>query len=687
MKLERTRVLAFGGPVDWVVLVLVVLNALVWLAGRLGGLPGQLPETLESRWPALAGFLNFLFWVALLYLFARGVQWLRRVGLWSLRSRLIIAYLFIAVVPVVLLLAMAGLSAYLIYSQLGAYLLYRDLQDRVDKVAGTVEVVAALVSTNPALISDAQRGRSPTSPAISDVLAEARPDLPGLRFDFGDGGEILRRRGGQRFAGIVQQDGQLWIRAVVEQAVAPDSTALKRRAPMGASRMVVSASVPITLELVETLAPELGFIRLIVTRRARPGDEAGVILRVGDRQFVSQRQIFTRRRTLASAANALDYEVKGVSKLDALDLRAGQTEDAFLPVFADFSARPSQLNRRLFTSLGELGDLPFKVLIGIGVFFLIIEGAALITGIALTRTITHAVSDLYEATQHVQAGDFSHRVWIQRKDQLGALGESFNAMTSSITRLIEEQRLRHRLENELAIAQQVQGQLFPRSLPELPGAKLAAICRAARVVSGDYYDCFRLGPHQLGLVVADIAGKGISAALLMASLHAALRSQIVLDPGVAADTAEVVSRLNRHLFKNTSEEKFATLFYGVYDDSKRALSYTNAGHFAPFCLSGEKVQKLEAGGLVVGLVEEIKYEAETIAIEPGSVLVVYSDGLIEPENAYGEQFGVRRLMDEVVHHRHSSPQRIAEALMSAVDEWSGGPEQADDMTVIVARMD
>jgi len=188
------------------------------------------------------------------------------------------------------------------------------------------------------------------------------------------------------------------------------------------------------------------------------------------------------------------------------------------------------LNGRIFSSLGEFSSsrvLGFEL---VALFLLLIEIVALVTGIVLTRAITSAVAALYDATQFVQQGDLTHRVKIERRDQLGILGESFNLMTNYITSLIEEQRQRQRLENELSIAREVQQQLFPHTLPQLPGLQLAAICRPARSVSGDYYDFIPLGPSRLGIALADISGKGISAALLMASLQASLRSNAMLEP-------------------------------------------------------------------------------------------------------------------------------------------------------------
>jgi phosphoserine phosphatase RsbU/P len=304
--------------------------------------------------------------------------------------------------------------------------------------------------------------------------------------------------------------------------------------------------------------------------------------------------------------------------------------------------------------------------------------------VVLTRTITSSVGELYEATLHVRRGDFTKRVRVRQRDQLGALGESFNEMTSSISELIDEQRQRQRLENEISIAREVQSQLFPQTLPSLPGLQLGAICRPARVVSGDYYDFIKTGPDRLGIALADISGKGIFAALLMASLQAALRSTAMLDGD--GGTADLVSKLNRHVFRNTSDDRYATFFYAVYDEHSRTLTYTNAGHLAPFFICDGKVQELEEGGTVVGLFEEFPFTQGVIKVGPGSLLVLFSDGLTEPENVYGEEFGRQRVRAEILRQINLPPQRLAENLIASAEQWAGSPEQADDITVVVARM-
>src|SRR4029077_17863356 len=151
----------------------------------------------------------------------------------------------------------------------------------------------------------------------------------------------------------------------------------------------------------------------------------------------------------------------------------------------------------------------------------IIEALALVIGASLTRSITGAVAQLYRATQHVDRGDFSHRIPVKSKDQLAELANSFNTMTASIEKLVLEQKEKQRLENELAIAQEVQAQLFPREITQLESLEVHGYCRPARTVSGDYYDFLALGSDKLILAAGDVSGKGISAALLMATIHSA----------------------------------------------------------------------------------------------------------------------------------------------------------------------
>jgi len=441
----------------------------------------------------------------------------------------------------------------------------------------------------------------------------------------------------------------------------------------------------VTPDFLETVAPGLGPIQFTALQRADGGDPTSTI-QLGNVRYRFQNRIATRRRTLQPANYWFDPVIEGFSKLDATYLEPGEKAGEKQPVFASFSARPSVLNVRIFSSLGEFSSSTVFGLEVAAVILLLIGIVGLVTGLVLMKAITEAVDELYRATQLVQSGDLTHRVKIERRDQLGILGESFNQMTGSISSLIEEQRQRQRLENELSIAREVQNQLFPQRMPSVPGVQIEAICKAARTVSGDYYDFIQLSPTRIAIAIADISGKGISAALLMASLQAALRSQLLAPGSDSMSTAELVGRLNLHLVRNTADDRFATFFVAVYDSSTRLLRYTNAGHLPAFCICGDHAVYLEKGGMVLGVIEEYPFVEGSEIVPPDAILVGYSDGLVEPENVYGEEFGIQRLRDAAIRLNGSPPSVIAQGMMQAADEWAGTAEQADDMTVIVARL-
>jgi len=645
---------------DWLALAVAVAGAAAtWVSAPLHDLPGM-------------GFLRYLAVIALFYIIYRFWSRWRSQLLWSLRNRLIVAYIFIAFVPIILLLILAVLSAQIIYSQLGAYLLYEGIQQRVEMLAASTAHVAAAEATLPVNIDEETLEQALRAQV---EVAEGR-DLPGLAVNFRVDPEYFKRVAGvkaQSFSGLLQTGNSLRLASMRETDT-----------PRG--KRIIELSVPLTTELLEVLAPDLGPIDVTLSQRVE-GDSAKSAVRIGSNDYRAVARIVTRKRALPEAESWFDPLVEGFSKLEATYVPSGGTAEPKHPVFAFFKARNSQLNRRIFASVGEFSDAKLFGLKVVAVFFLLIEIAALVIGVVLTRAITRTISSLYRATQFVKEGNFSHRVLVERKDQLGVLGESFNGMTTSISRLISEQKQLQRLENEISIAREVQDQLFPRNLPRVAGVEMEAICRAARSVSGDYYDFIQLGPTHVAFAIGDISGKGISAALLMASLQAALRSQLLVPGSENMSTSDLVSRLNMHLVRNTADDRFATFFIAIYDTASRRLRYTNAGHLPGFCLSEGSAIYLHEGGIVLGVVDEYPFQEGNIVVPPDSVLIGYSDGLIEPENAYGEQFGIGRLEAAAQRVRQNSPQKIAELLMTATEEWCGTTtEQADDMTVFVAKL-
>jgi phosphoserine phosphatase RsbU/P len=200
------------------------------------------------------------------------------------------------------------------------------------------------------------------------------------------------------------------------------------------------------------------------------------------------------------------------------------------------------------------------------------------------------------------------------------------------------------------------------------------------MVSGDYYDYEAVGTGKPAFAIGDVAGKGISAALLMATLQAALRAQVSESQSTSESersqlqelhTATVVSKLNKHLYAHTAPEKFATFFFALYDERSRTLTYTNAGHLSPLLFRNGEVVRLDSNGTVVGAFPFSKYGESSIAIQRGDVLVCHTDGITEPENTADEMFGERRLVDLVKKHALEEDHEIIRIVFEAVRNWTG----------------
>jgi sigma-B regulation protein RsbU (phosphoserine phosphatase) len=308
--------------------------------------------------------------------------------------------------------------------------------------------------------------------------------------------------------------------------------------------------------------------------------------------------------------------------------------------------------------------------------------------VQLTRSITGAVHELYEGTEHIKEGDFSYRIPVKGSDQLSELTRSFNGMTENLGRLIVVAKEKERLESELAIAREVQQQLFPKDVPFTKTLELKGVCNPARMVSGDYYDFMPISEQALAFAIGDVAGKGISAALVMATIQSTMRTQLGANNGSGPkklSTAALVSTLNRQLYASTTPEKYATFYFALYDDASHSLTYTNAGHLSPILVRGGDIQMLDSTGTVVGAFPIARYEERTVEMDHGDLLVAYTDGVIEPENAYGEMFGEERFKDLVVKYANADSAELIARTMEAVVQWGGTSELQDDMTMVVAR--
>ena len=665
----------------------------------------------------LGGWVGFLAFCAALLFFILAFRWVRRRILWRLRNRLIVTYVFIGVIPAVLLVGMGVITLYGLGGQFAVFVVTSEKNAQLR----SLDAVNAAVTNE--LAAHLERGDTATPESLAGL--RRRDPAWGRR-------EVCAWRGDKplplcnelkgasltlptfvkgNFEDLVRDRGQLYLRVA-------------RSFPVGNSALTVVTSEPFDQELIGKIASDLGEITLRTeagetpekqkeTSSATNDTTSGFVIgtegqpppRVKAGQTILQRT-FTVGRT-PDPSSSFDREITFGAPLAVVDWRTGNRE----PVGAllQVTTRPAVLYTHLFAALGIFVTGVMYILLGVAIFFAIIELIALIIGTRMTRTVTAAVADLHDATRHVDRGDFSHRIPIRSSDQLADLAHSFNSMTASIEKLILEQKEKQRLENELSIAQEVQAQLFPRQISQLESLEVHGFCRPARTVSGDYYDFLAASSHKLILAVGDISGKGISAALLMATIHSAVRAYSVeslphsIEPvavgavagsgrvmatwpeGVDVSPGALLGLLNHQLYESTPAEKYATLFLGVYDGRSHQLTYSNGGHLPPILIGKDgTIRRLEAGGTVVGLFDNMTYQEGAVEMHPGEIFLAYSDGVTEPENDFGE-FGEQRLIDLVRENRSLPLPQISQIVTSAVDAWIGDKEQPDDVTLVLAR--
>jgi len=678
----------------------------------------------------LSGWASFVLYIFIVCGLVMGVRWLRQRLLWRLRNRLIVTYTFIGVIPIILLVAMALIAGYLFAGQFATYVASAELQSELQH----------LESANTSLaiqLRNLARNGALTEQLASEIAGASAENFRRRTVTVWDGEHSFvvpaERQGVEaqpirvppdikgNFSGLVLDRRRMHLRAV-------------RRLEEAGHRFVVVSNVPLTTEVLRSAAAQLGSLTILPPERegseaaATPPSTGGVLppataamhpaasapsrLSVGIGGVRSTVSLSTeggrvQAGSVPAAAGAFDFEFPFATRFGAIDWQTGKTLDGLMLV----DTRPSMLYAALFSTLGEKSKIFLDVLTGIAIFFGLIELVALVIGMRLTRSITKSVADLYDATGHINRGDLTHRITVRTNDQMAALEQSFNSMTESLSRLITEQKEKQRLEGELAIAHEVQNLLFPADLSGLRSLEVHGTCRPARTVSGDYYDFIPLRDNRLMLAVGDISGKGISAALLMATVHAFVRAyslepertleSVALGAGPMASSVVatfgdgngdsgltpglLMATLNYQLYRSTPPEKYATMFLGCYHAHSRMLTYSNAGHLAPLLLSGrDQILRLETSDTVVGLFDGISYHESKVAMEPGDIIVAYSDGITEPENEFGE-FGEERLIELIQQNRDQPLSRISDVVTGAVSDWIAGGEQPDDVTLVLAR--
>lgn len=591
--------------------------------------------------------------------------------IWRLRNRLLVTYLFIAVVPILLIATLAMIVAYALTSQVAVYLVTSELERRIAALHSATE---SLEKTPPALRATVMR-------SMADLFYRER--YPGIEFLLRERNETVHYPAESRLeappeewnstSGVVRKDDRFYMWSYAHTKTG-DITVL----------------APMTSDFLDRLAPNLGLVYF----RSEEGGLTGTNSRK-QRRRTADEQVTGGHGHVPPAANRLDFEAPWFSFFpSAVWDKPNATMNSVVAVVS----RPSAVLATFFSRRADWVQSILPTLLTIvATVFLIVELISLLIGISMTRTITGAVHHLYQGTERVMHGDFSHRIDVSGNDQLADLSSSFNRMTENLERLLVVAKEKERLESEIEIAREVQNQLYPKVVPAMETLRLTAVCKPARMVSGDYYDYESLFDGKVALSIGDVAGKGISAALLMATLQSSMRAQLrgsleaaAIATGGASvsppiSTSLLVSRLNEQLYATTAPEKYATFYFGLFDEATGWLTYTNAGHLPPLLVSGGNVSRLDVNGMVVGAFPLAKYDESRVELRPGDFLVCFTDGISEPENEYGEMFGEDRLVSLVAKNAHRDNDQIIASVIEAVEQWSAGGEQQDDMTILLAR--
>jgi len=258
-------------------------------------------------------------------------------------------------------------------------------------------------------------------------------------------------------------------------------------------------------------------------------------------------------------------------------------------------------------------------------------------------------------------------------------------ITELVQSLAKEASQRERINREIEIAREVQQRLFPQKLPEVAGFEFAGRCRAALGVGGDYYDLIQFEDGKLGVAIGDVSGKGISAALLMASLRASLRAMTI---DGSDDLAKTMHRINRLVYESSAVNRYATFFFAILDPSTLELQYVNAGHNPPMLVRGQpgEVVRLEAGGTVVGLLPAVSYQSASVTMQPGDMLICFTDGISEAMDMAEEEWSEERMLEAVGQTPNATADEVLREVFRAADEFTGQAPQHDDMTLLIVRV-
>ncbi len=626
-----------------VLLAALLVHASGWL-----GLPW--PGLVSG--PALFALLGY----AAVYGVKLSAHLLRRL-LFKIRTKLLLSYLFVAVVPVVLLSVFFLLAGVLLYGLVGSSIVTLHLDRKT-------EAMRALLT---AALPRAAAGAS--GEQLGALLEPLQALHPGASWSFTCPGRGLR--GGSGRDELVARP--TWLERDEFAGVVRAGAEERLRVAGARDGCLLALDLPVDRQLFAGLDTRAGIEVISAGGRLRK-ERGGLRGQIDDEDYAR----------VGSDPDVRLSGAPGMATVERTDWDSGQTE--IEPIV--FLFHPGGLLRRLAPGSLSLGDVVVRALTGVGLVFLVMYGVALLFGLLLARSITRSVHALAVGNERVRRGEFDHRIRITSRDQLGELAGSFNLMAAGIQQALLDQAEKQRLEEELRIARQIQMSLLPQAAPSHPGLRISALCLPAAEVGGDYYDLLPLGETRLGVLVADVSGKGTSAALYMAELKGLVLSL----SRVTQSPARLLTEANRILAAHTDSRTFVTMTYAVLDVQAGLMRYARAGHnpLLHFEAHSGRTRVLAPPGMGLGLdrgehFERLLEEAE-VPLRAGDVFLFFTDGLSEAMNARSELFGEGRLQAILEAGEALSTDELKERILGEIRAFVGDEAQHDDMTLVLLKV-
>ncbi len=578
----------------------------------------------------------------------RPVARLVRALFYRVRAKLLMAYALTALLPLALGIVFTVVSWLLLFLAFSTRLVTNEFDRRESTLQAAANTALSVAGSGTASKADLDAAFAAT------LTQHASPAWIVAR-----DGVVLSSRGaaakavpawleGERFAGLVRDGDKKFLRAVARK---------------GTSFAVVE--VPYETSLFAGLENDSGIVVDLGEAAASPGPTPGRRSRVGASRQTSSSNTF-------------------IATHDQFDWETGARSTETIP----FSVNPSRLYDSLTPGRERISQLLFIALVVVAVIFAFVYLVALLFGTALVRSITGSVHALSVGTSKLQAGDFSHRIIVRSKDQLGDLAQSFNSMSQGIEDLLEQQGEKERMEEDLRVARNIQMSLLPQEYVEVEGLKIAAVCLPANEMGGDYYDLLPLSDHRLGVLIADVSGKGTSAALYMAELKGLILS---LSRNHASPKA-LLAELNEILASNLDRRSFVTMTYAIIDSKQRTLRLARAGHNPLIHFDGRTglTRLLSPPGLALGFDAGEKFKTVIQELElplvRGDSFLFFTDGISEAMNGSAELFGEGRLASILKDANTLSSDELKERILHEVRTFADGESPHDDMTLVIVKV-